>query len=605
MTSQQITRNSNLECNLVNLYGDGHKHELEQYNDLENIITKFSPHYKGKMILLGNVMVGRSSLDALLISEFGIVIIEFKSYGKGGIIKIDGQKKFHVLDNNGFPVMSSGSPLMVKGGTYAGGPLEQAIVNKNNVKDCLKKCFGDYVASKIHIHVAIVFKDTKTITGNEQLGDDYKWLSVLCMDGFYKFISYVAGNETKGLTNSQQQEFVKYISADKNCFIPVDHYERAYGAYLIGNYNVALSELSQCDPLRKDVILLKMDVLYNAESSSDFNRVVGENINSYEVAIRAKANELVGKAYAFGSNGYRKNEQLAVDHLEKAFPYYPNSPLIEDLKVRIMRRKKEDEYYENNQITKRNSEEMLSGAPFIYRWGGRIAESILFLIVVSSCLSILAPFNSIFTACILNLMGLAALWLSLRNDPYDIDRWFVRKSAPNHVYCLEFRLQKVKDYLFDERDYRIVPILCGVIFMAYKLIFATFAVICIYRLLNFSFMAKVMASIYEYSCVDVVICLPTMISLYLLVHISFYGYGIFSQISANAKDMYKGDCDSQTHYYAIVIPTILNGAWPKLDVAYHTVVEALKFGLSITALLVCLGVVKPYLYQFAQYLYAG
>ena len=203
---------------LVNRFGDGHNHELNQFIDARDIITKVAAESQREMYLLGNVIVDQSSLDALLIGDFGFVILEFKSYRNIGSVCLTQQKQLVCYDNNRNPQKDeNGNDLTVKGGNQTNGPLEQAWKNRNNTLSYLKECLKqDYVGA---IYLVILFPGDINIEGLENLQDNEKgWLSVKCETGLEKYLKSILENSSrrKILLKDEIEGLIEKMEANTN-----------------------------------------------------------------------------------------------------------------------------------------------------------------------------------------------------------------------------------------------------------------------------------------------------------------------------------------------------------------------------------------------------
>lgn len=118
MPNTNKSMSSNFESRLVNSFGDGHNHELIQYEELKALLERKAGIYSLKGVFLGNVMCGSSSLDSLLLTQYGMFIVEYKNYGVDEI-RITGQKEFLGYRDDGTPWLDqSGMQVKVKGGSH-------------------------------------------------------------------------------------------------------------------------------------------------------------------------------------------------------------------------------------------------------------------------------------------------------------------------------------------------------------------------------------------------------------------------------------------------------------------------------------------------------
>ncbi|MDE6195090.1 MAG: NERD domain-containing protein [Muribaculaceae bacterium] len=296
------------ECRLVNSFGDGHNHELAQYESFAASMQRIAASKGIDGILLGNVVCDNVSLDALLLTSFGVFIIEFKNYKGVDRIRITGQKEFQCLKSNGERMtLIDGSFLNVKGGSLA-SPYEQAKKNRIAVCNTLKRVFGDGTARKIHVGVAIVFNGQMAIEGIDRIIEsERRWLTVVDSKGFEQFMSYVADEHTVGLDASERETMIRHMDANGCVLEKANVFQQSQEFYKLGKYIEAYEKAVLCDPLNPDVVVLKLASLYNIRDNKKYSRLFNElcveHLNSAHPMVREAANKFMGLSFFIGRHG--------------------------------------------------------------------------------------------------------------------------------------------------------------------------------------------------------------------------------------------------------------------------------------------------------------
>lgn len=206
--------NSTMECRLINRFE--HDHEMSQYLEIRNALTSASSSSRLQGVLLGNVMCGSASLDSLLLTPYGVFVVEFKSYPKVHTVRVNGQRKFVCCDSTGAEMRdASGMTLTVKGGCQD-SPFDQARINRRLVREKLVSVFGETIGNGIHVGVIILFKGQTQIKGLEQFEErELKWLTMVNSSNLKSFFSVAPDLKTRGLDSMQQKQLADRL--DANC----------------------------------------------------------------------------------------------------------------------------------------------------------------------------------------------------------------------------------------------------------------------------------------------------------------------------------------------------------------------------------------------------
>lgn len=309
------------ECRLVNSFGDGHNHELEQYKTFCGSMERIAATKGFEGILLGNVYCDNVSLDSLLLTSFGVFVIEFKNYTKVAGVKITGQKEFQCMNIKGDRmILPDGNFLNVKGGSLS-SPYDQAKKNRIAVFNTLKRLFGEEKASTVHVGVAIVFNGKLVIEGIENIIEsERRWLTVVDSVGFEQFMAYVAGEGTKGLNASDREAFINHMDANASIPIKVDMLKQAQEYYDMGLYEAACRKALSCDSTNPVVMQLVMQALFRSKKKDFkmFQDLLVSARNTENPMLVKTANKLVGLSLLKGCNGFPKNEDRALEYLLKA-----------------------------------------------------------------------------------------------------------------------------------------------------------------------------------------------------------------------------------------------------------------------------------------------
>lgn len=604
------TYHDKINCRLIKSFGDGHNHELEQYKELCAKLENTNLRALQGCFLLGNVVCGSVSLDSLLLTPFGVFIIEFKCYNNVNRIKINGQKDFLCLNADGSLVKTpKGDTLTVKGGSMD-SPYEQAKVNRRAVRDCLKKCFGSDIANQIHIGLAIIFKGNVRIEGLEALSDyDRDWLTAINSDNISNYLSYICEEKKRGISIVQQKQLIEFMDANQNVLTSTSIFDQACNLYEMGKYADAYKLLKKCDPLNEKVITKTLATLFWLNDSKEFTSLVSKMMNNPVPDIRDLTYYLLGIAYQMGKCGYKKNDDKA---LECFYKIEKNNDYVTS-RIKEIEEKKSKEniiWIENNrkETTRKNLHSLLRDAPEGYDKTGRIVSTILFLMPFVFGISILLPemkmhwhsigtLLAVMTAAIMTFIG----WKWMEN--YEDDCWYIRTSPLNHVKEWEFRTIKVnkRDFFEGNRWYK--SGLIALLFMAFQIVpfFIGFHLLC--NLVEWLSSSNLGASfnnfIYNNSSVDLLKYIPWFVMLYFLLNITGYLYALVIQLTEQCKlqypDDYKGDA-----YYCIAVPNLWVNSRPALKSSLSMCKQSLLFGITMPVFLSVLGAIKPLLYLLIQ-----
>lgn len=453
------------ECRLVNSFGDGHNHELSQYNGIAEVLKRISEAKGFDGVLLGNVVCDNVSLDSLLLTSFGALIIEFKNYTNVAGIRITGQKEFQCVNADGSRMIKSdGTYLNVKGGSLD-SPYDQAKKNRIAVCNTLKRVLGEQTAKAVYVGVAIVFNGSVTIEGIDNIVDtERRWLTVLDSKGLENLVTYISGDNTGGLTTAQINSLIDHMDANKDVVEKIDVFHKAEVYYSIGKYREAYNCIKLCDPYREEVILLKLRILFfKRDDARTFNSLIVENIESRNHVIRDVCNYLLGMSFYYGINGHNKDMDKALIYLSKCNLHLQGvEEIISSLtkeKERI-RKNKEEETLRRKKLEKEKAfdeekRRIVSKANCEYKYAGRIAVTSLIIMAIFFCTSIMLPELGIQWPWIAILGSMAAIGILInwvKENGFGSDVWFIRKEPLTNVFDLTFKTVKIKDKSFMEGD---------------------------------------------------------------------------------------------------------------------------------------------------------
>jgi len=137
-----------------------HRAETEQFDQISEYLFKVAPSLDGDIHLVGNFNIGGVELDALLLSEYSVRLLEFKNWG-GNIF---------ASENGDW----TADGKIVKGGANS-NPFEQARTNKSRMSKFLGTVTKD--GEKVLPLSTIIFY--KKCKFDDRLSDPvHKWLTV-------------------------------------------------------------------------------------------------------------------------------------------------------------------------------------------------------------------------------------------------------------------------------------------------------------------------------------------------------------------------------------------------------------------------------------------
>ena len=588
------------DCRLVNPYGDKHNHELRQYEDTCNIVSRVAGQTGRKIILLGNVVFGDSYLDALVIGDFGIVILEYKSYGQASVIRIDGQHQFHCLDDNGRALKDEkGDDLVVKGGNKD-NPVVQAIVNYKNVSNLLDKIFGKSITREVPRNLTIVFPGKKRIEGLDHAKQNSReWLNVMGSDKLFDFLVFFVKENQNKLSENQISSLIDYISANKNVLENVDIFRQAKDLFNIKNYRESLYLLKKCDATRPEVRELMLHTYYRMGEREEFQKSATAALQSENTTLIARANELLGLASYYGTNGIPVNLDSAVEYLSATAPVFDYSKFISEIKDKIVSNRLSKLREEAKRSNEESVKSLISHAIDPYKEGSRIASSALWIVVSAFALSMLIPGNWEWRGISLSVFGIGVIIYSLYRGMWETDKWFIRKDPQEYANLLEFNTLKVDSYDISFKFPRLKAFANDLILFAIIAFVFIFEFLIVKSVLRTGIANDIALSVYELSGLNILYWVPFFMLAYFIVTVIPFIYCLWCDISAYAVDMTS---DTLKKYYIIAFPKILDQEKYGFSMAWSISFMALKFSIALTVFLSVLGVAKPVLYKLISFL---
>lgn len=600
------------ECHIVNSYGHGHNHEFDQYRDFSESLERIAAEKGFGGCLLGNIFCGNASLDTLLLTNFGVSIIEFKDYSSVAQVRITRQMAFQCLDANGNQIMGEdGSFLTVKGGSLD-SPFEQARKNRLAVRNVLKQAFGDE-AKGVSVRLAIVFNGATSIEGIDKLGEDSKWLSVLNSAKFNDFITYAAGEKTLGLNADQRQSLISYLDANKGVGEPTSHFDKALNFYSLEKYDDAYKCLLRCDPLNPNVVSWKLHALAKKQNDQRaFNQLLSEHLGSGVPAVRRAVNICLADAYDKGVNGYRKNEEKALKHYIKSESKEEwVSVRILELQTRIEARKAEaarkDTERERKARYDSKKKETISESADGYSFSGRIVYSLLAIMSTLLAVATLLPHHpgnawhklAIFIAFLIAVVIFA--WLKDSDDP---ETRYIWKKALPHSESMSFRIIHMGSHSYKVTADRL-----------YKTILHSAIVAAYYGLVLFLFLRMGSILLKMKYVNDFIRFMSTTTGMDVLAWISILGliyvmlvtcsmaYNIYRNI-IDADLFWNGANDGRKDVYLVAVPDI----WDDIKSGWNSsaclmIREGVAFAVGLTVTMSVLSAARPLLYRLGGILF--
>lgn len=637
---------SKFVCRLINTFGDGHNHELQQYEETCNILKE---QHKSDGILrdidctmLGNVWCNKVSLDSLLLTPQGIYIIEYKHYtGNITTISIDGQKNFICLDANDKPVCdSNGDPLKVKGGTFA-NPYEQAKANRKTVIESLKKCFNGDENKKFDVKVIILFPgDTKIIS--KGLSDD--WLMVTNKESLIGYLGLdiaIGVLFNNGLTASQQETFCKYLDANKDVMPTIDPIKQVDELCHIGStqgdtkdaydtFQSAYKLLNKCDKLSRDTIKGKMQVLYlmgatkyYTKSDKDmFIDMVTRNKQSNDNLIKSFAHFYHGWILLHGFYGFKKDKEAAlkefyeiktpttkisefIKRIEKEIAEEKAKAALEEKKAQerqqaqARERERQDKEYKNQY----NRTTMLRriGEEF-YNAGREVASMRIILpIVFGCCIMLKYPLQRCWSIALIAAIvaSVVFFWAYLIcRDEKDLDRWFIRKKPVEHFKNFDFRLIKLENKW---EDYEILK--TALLFLAFLLIMCAPFVLSVIILTKGADYFTAGASIQKinawfsfHASLNPFSKIIFFAIFYFVINIVAYSFAFIMSVIGEISTMYDTSSNRISKYYSIPAPDLQKKSI--VNTSLRLCKRSYYFALMMLGIVTLLTIIKPHIYSF-------
>lgn len=594
---------------LVNRFGDGHNHELNQFMDARDIITKVAAESKREMYLLGNMIVGQSSLDALLIGDFGFVILEFKSYRNIGSVCLTAQRQLACYDNNKNPKKDkNGNNLTVKGGNQV-SPLDQAWENRKNtlsyLEECLKKDCGKAIS------LVILFPGDISIEGLEKLQDNEKgWLSVKCESGLEPYLKSVLENRSRKILSKDEIEgLIEKMEANTNYLENTDYFLQALVLFRNGRFSEALELLDKkCDSTRIDAKILKLHCLYQLKSEDLISKAAAV-VNSTDDSLRAEACELLGLANYYGRNGIKHpNYENAIEYLTKAQYIYDNSDIIEKINEKIKNEneaKKNREKEERLKTARMENEErkkaLRKKAESIFKDNSRISSSIVIIIAASALVSVLVPLTWIPGVLLTAVAAIIYMLRSLYQDDWDVDKWYIRKKYQEYIDDISIDTIKVDEYEMTLDNPRLKALAIGMAHIALPVTLFYVTLMAMYSILHTELVLSFSDFVFSISKVNIITLIPLFMVVFFVIYMVPFILSIWSNIYASAKTM--EDDGLKPEHYIVAIPKLLDISEPRRIAAWSITFMVLKSSVGLTVVLTVFGAVKPLLYELLSWFF--
>lgn len=591
---------------LVNRFGDGHNHELNQFIDARDIITKVACESKRKVYLLGNIIVGQSSLDALLIGNFGFVILEFKSYKQFGSVRLTAQRQLVCYPKEG----ETGNAITVKGGNQTNGPLEQAWNNRNNtlnyLKECLKKDYGRATS------LVILFPGDISIDGLENLKDNEKdWLYVKCETGLEHYLKLLLDNSHRRniLSKVEIEGLIEKMEANTNYLEDTDYFLQAFVLFRNNRFSEAFDLLDKkCDKTRVDAIILKLNCLYHLKSK-DLISEAAAVMNSTDDNLRAEACELLGLANYYGRNGIKDpNYENAIEYLTKAQPIYDNSDIIEKINKIIneenkvkKNREKEERLNAARMENKEKKKVLREMAESIFKDNSRISSSVVFIIAASTLVSVLVPLSWIPAVLTTAIAAIIYMLRSLYKDDWDVDKWYIRKKHQAYIDVISIDTIKVDEYEMTLDNPRLKALAIGLLNIALPIALFYVTLMAVYSILHTEFILSFADTIFSNCKVNIITLIPLFMVIFFVIYMVPFILAIWHNICTSAKTM--KDDGLQPEHYIIAIPKPIDMSKPRRIAAWSITFMVLKLSVGLTVALTVFGAVKPVLYELLSWLF--
>lgn len=141
-------------------------HEREEFRNLcVQLKNRYYSSSDEMCILIGNYNIGDVELDALIIKDDGIVLVEFKDYGGGNII---------ASENGDWTSEEGGQYSVIRGGAGRKNPYSQAKINRSSCKPVLVETQAFDPGQVERMVSLIVFHRSATI--DNRISPRIKWL---------------------------------------------------------------------------------------------------------------------------------------------------------------------------------------------------------------------------------------------------------------------------------------------------------------------------------------------------------------------------------------------------------------------------------------------
>lgn len=219
--------------------------ETAQFEELYRQLQGYFAREVGVGWLLGNINIGQKNLDAILLTNHWLVGIEFKNFG--GSVEITGNSWVNTAEN--------GSRVVVEGGASNKTPLEQAVINHNQLSHTLASYknlpVGDFMQQG-GVPYFIVFNRNMRVNDPNRLLEGPRWLRVTDNANFTKRLREV--QQDIRFTDQEVENFKRHLGLIGESVLP-DKYELALNLFNLGDYRGALNELNRVGANAKATLL--------------------------------------------------------------------------------------------------------------------------------------------------------------------------------------------------------------------------------------------------------------------------------------------------------------------------------------------------------------
>lgn len=219
--------------------------ETAQFEELYRQLQGYFARQVGVGWLLGNINIGQKNLDAILLTNHWLVGIEFKNFG--GSVEITGNSWVNTAEN--------GSRVVVEGGASNKTPLEQAVINHNQLSHTLASYknlpVGDFMQQG-GVPYFIVFNRNMRVNDPNRLLEGPRWLRVTDNANFMNCLREV--QQDIQFTDQEVENFKRHLGLIGESVLP-DKYELALNLFNLGDYRGALNELNRVGANAKATLL--------------------------------------------------------------------------------------------------------------------------------------------------------------------------------------------------------------------------------------------------------------------------------------------------------------------------------------------------------------